>query len=880
MRYLFTLSLFTFLLVGCANQKPRTEFAYSNKELNEGWQLFKTDENDLKSLTSSNSELPNETVATDVPRTVLSALVEAGKYKDVYYSDNLSKIDKEQFNTSWTYFKEFDLSKLRESQKALLKFDGINYRANIYLNGTLVSDTSDAYGVYNRFSFNINKLLVEGKNRLAVEVYPPKAGDFTIGFVDWAPVPPDKNMGLWRGVKIEINDAVSIEDVFVQSKVNKETLDEAHVTVSASLINNISEPVEGTLVGKLSDSLQFSLAINLKANEERKIVLTSEELSELNLKDPALWWPNNMGKANLYDFSLEFITHDDVVTDKESFKVGIREVEDYMNENGYRGYKVNGKEVLIKGGGWVDDLLLKNDKSYNESQVLYAKHMNMNTIRFEGFWGMDDDIYSLCDKYGLLAMVGFSCQWEWHDYIGGREFEEDTGFGAAVYPEAIDLLAGYWEDQMMWLRNHPSVFVWVAGSDNLPHPELEKKYLEIFERVNPSGLYLASAKDWKSDVSGPTGVKMAGPYDYVTPSYWYNDTQRGGAFGFNTETGPGPQPLRYSSLKKMMPEKDHWPIDNKQWQYHNGRHKFGTLEFYMKGFDNRYGKSDDIQDFSQYAQVVNYEAMRPMFEAFAINQPNATGIIQWMQNSAWPETYWQFYDYYLNTTGAFYGAKKAAEPLHLAYNYGDQKVYLVNDNYEDIQNSIAEIKVYSSSSELILEKSITLNNVNGKVQEVIELTGISDENNLYFVDLRLRNDDGASLTTPNFYWLSTKKDVSDFSEEEGHASWWGTYTLEYADLTYLRELPKAEVEISSEFNSYGEVAEVITTIVNKSDKVAFFLEVDVMGKSSKEPVLPVFWSDNNISLLPGETRKLKAVIFEKDLEGDEPVVSYVGINLE
>ena len=461
MRYLFTLSLFTFLVASCADQKPRTEFAYSVKELKEGWQLFKTDSNDLKSLTSSNSELPKEYVTTDVPRTVLSALVEAGKYKDVYYSDNLSKIDKEQFESSWTYFKEFDLSKLNDTQIALLKFDGINYRANIYFNGTLVSDTSDAYGVYNRFSFNINKFLVEGKNRIAVEIYPPKDGDFTIGFVDWAPTPPDKNMGLWRGVKIEINDVVSMEDVFVQSKVNKKTLNEAHLTVSTVLTNNSSKNTEGTLVGKLGGDLQFSYAVQLKANETKEVVLTSKEIDELHIKNPQLWWPNNMGDPNLYDFSLEYINHNDVVTDKEKMKIGIREVEDYMNENGFRGYKVNGKKVLVKGGGWVDDLLLKNDKSYNEAQVMYAKHMNMNTIRFEGFWGMDDDIYSLCDQYGMLAMVGFSCQWEWHEYIGGRKFQEEDGFGAAVYPEAIDLVAGYWEHQMTWLRNHPSIFVWV-----------------------------------------------------------------------------------------------------------------------------------------------------------------------------------------------------------------------------------------------------------------------------------------------------------------------------------------------------------------------------------------------------------------------------------
>ena len=193
--------------------------------------------------------------------------------------------------------------------------------------------------------------------------------------------------------------------------------------------------------------------------------------------------------------------------------------------------------MLIRGGGWVDDLLLREDEKNLEAQVRYTRHMNLNTIRLEGIWGSSQKLYDLCDRYGILLMVGWSCQWEWEDYLGKPQ--ESEMYGAAKTPEDMELLAAYFHDQVLWLRNHPSIFVWVVGSDKLPWPEMEKRYRRDLPLLDPSRPLLTSCKTWTSEVSGPSAVKMNGPYDYVTPNYWYVDKENGGAFGFNTETGPG-----------------------------------------------------------------------------------------------------------------------------------------------------------------------------------------------------------------------------------------------------------------------------------------------------------------------------------------------------
>ena len=361
------------------------------------------------------------------------------------------------------------------------------------------------------------------------------------------------------------------------------------------------------------------------------MVFKSSEFKQLKIKNPRLWWTYELGKPNLYSLNMTIGTNKQVSFSK-STTFGIREVEDYITTKGYRGYKLNGVEVLIKGGGWVDGMFLNDTEEKVKAQLQYVKQTHMNTVRMEGFWGNSERIYEMADEMGLLMMVGWSCQWEWNAYLDKPEDD----FMSIKTPEDMDLIINYTRDHVNWLRNHPSIFVWVMGSDKLPRPELEQKYHALFKEIDKTRPLLMSCKEMKSEISGSSAVKMRGPYEYVAPNYWFIDTENGGAFGFNTETGPGPQVPSLEVVKSMIPQDKLWPI-NSTWDFHCGRNEFNTLDRYIKAFNNRYGEQNNVEDFTFKSQASNLEAMRSMFESFAINRSNTTGIVQWMYNSPWPK---------------------------------------------------------------------------------------------------------------------------------------------------------------------------------------------------------------------------------------------------
>ena len=403
-----------------------------------------------------------------------------------------------------------------------LNLNGINYKADIWVNGNKAGDKETISGTFRKHTIDITDLLKEGSNIIALEVTGPKPDDYAIGYVDWNPAPPDNNMGIWREVKLDISGEVSINNPFVQSEVDLSTLKDAALNIQEEIINHSNRKISGTLTGKIEDII-FHKDVSLKSGEKRIVEFNAQEYNALNIKGNArLWWPYELGEPNLYTLDLDFSSQGKIM-DNETINFGIREVSDYINEKGVRGYKINGKNILIKGGGWTDDLLLANTLDNIEAQLKYVRHMNLNTIRFEEFWGKDELIYELCDKYGILIMAGLTCHWEWSYYI-----DKKCGFkyGCIKSEEDIKLVTEYFKDEIFTLRNHPSLFVWTLGGDKLPHPELEKRYIQMFNTYDPARQVLTSTKDLKSSISGHTGVKMRGPYSYVPPVYWYIDKNR------------------------------------------------------------------------------------------------------------------------------------------------------------------------------------------------------------------------------------------------------------------------------------------------------------------------------------------------------------------
>ncbi len=829
-----------------------------------------------------------------VPSTVLGTLVENDVYRDIFFGRNLKNVPEAPFKTSWWYRREFlveggftpgpkgkEKDKEKEEDRpasglnkgdgkippmpgassVALEFDGINYRANVWLNGQKIADAKDLYGAFRRFEFDITKIAPPGQKAvLAVEVFPPVPGEPTIGFVDWSPAPPDRSMGLFRQVRIRTSGPVAVRAPFVRSKLNLETLKEARLTVSAELRNTTGAKVKARLDGRI-ESIRFSREVELEPCATKTVVFTPEEFPALVVSEPRLWWTHDLGTPELYRLSLSCLA-DGRPSDAANTIFGIREVEQYVNEQGWAGFKLNGKKILIRSGGWSDDLLLDVKPRKLEAEILYAVQANLNSLRLEGFWGTSPALYNLCDRMGLLLLAGWSCQWEWDSYLGKPV---DEVYGGITSDEDIDLIAKSWRDQVRWLRNHPSILVWLMASDLIPAPKLEEAYRRILAEDDPSRPALVSAGDKTSPVSGRSKVKMYGPYDYVPPHYWYVDTQHGGAYGFNTETGPGPQVPPAEAMRRMIPEEELWPI-GEAWFFHTSRGRFKDLERYNEAMTARLGAPRDLEDYCAKAQYLNYEGMRAMFEAFVANKHRATGVVQWMYNSAWPKVWWQLYDYSLLPTGALYGARQAGEPRHILYNYGTRDILAVNNGREPAAKLQASVRVLSLDMKPLYSRAVALDLGPDEVRKIdtlpADLPGLTAT---YFLDLRI-TDKAKNPVSTNLYALSTKPDVLD----EAAATWFVTPAKQYADLTALASLPRAEVRAKEKFKTRGNGTELRVELENPSPTLAFMVELRIEKGESGLSALPVFLEDNYFALLPGETRVIEGFVFTEDLGGEEP----------
>lgn len=872
-------SLFILFLSGCASDPKPQEI-----NLRDGWQIASSHETagDAKTISAGITQ-PEKWTRTTIPATVLGALAESGEYKDLFFDKNLEKIPAERFKHSWWFRNEFNFEDFDpEKENLSLLVDGINYRANIWLNGIQVAGQDTLSGAFRQFEINISKAIKSGNNVLLVEVFPPQVRNFYMGFVDWAPRPPDNNMGIFREIRLKRSGKVSVNNLFIAPDVDTQDLSRASLTVSAELRNHSNEAREIEISGKI-EAITFKKTIKLSALEQKEIRFTPEEFKDLNLKNPRLWWPNGLGKPELYTLNLEAREKGGLV-DTQSARFGVRKIETYLNAKGVRGYKVNGREVLIKSAGWVDDLLLRYMPEKDAAQIRYVKEMNLNSLRFEGVWGNNHHIYDLCDENGILLMVGWSCQWEWPDYIG-EELKMKPGdenlpinegvdlYAVRLTPEEETLFSDYFRDQVKWLRNHPSVFTWAGGSDAMPKPSLEKRYLETLKKYDPTRPFLVSSGAFESTLTGSSGMKMNGPYEYVPPVYWFEDQKLGGAFGFNSETGPGPQIPPLEGIKKMMSAPHLWPADNAMWNFHSGRKDFNTMKVYLTALENKYGKPGNLEDLAAKAQLMNYEAIRPMFEAFVINRPKATGVVQWMLNSPWPEFYWQLYDYYLMPTGAYYGTKKAAQPLTAIYNYFDHSVHLSNDAPAGVKNIKAEVKLLDRHSKVIFEKSEVVSlgsNVSKQWLTVPELKGPQQ---VYFLDLKIKDEKGKVLAD-NFYWLATEKDQLDWSQY----FWFYTPQKKYANFTGLNQLAPVKLQATKTIQLRDDEYEITVKLKNSSDKLAFFTELQLNDAETNKAILPVFWSDNYVSLLPGEEKTLTVKCKKGDAGKKEPVVRIKAFN--
>ena len=813
-----------------------------------------------------------------VPGTVVGALVADKTLPDPNYGENLKSFpggfndNKRQaanldmpadspFRCSHWFRTEFAAPAAFANRVIWLHFLGINYRANIWLNGKQIANRSDVAGAYRAYEFSIGDLLHrEGKNALAVEIFAPEKNDLGLTWVDWNPTPPDKDTGMWREVFLTSSGDITLRHPFANAKLDS-AYKSAALTLSAELCNTTDHAVKATFVADAAD-MHLSQPVELAPKESKIIRLSPDQFPQLKLANPHLWWPYQMGEPYLYTAKFR-VEISEATSDSASIPFGIREVTSELAETGGRLFKVNGKRVLIRGAAWTSDMLLQWDSKKVDADLAYVKDMGLNTIRLEGNKPDREEFFDKADKLGILVMTGWICcdAWEhWNKWT----------------PETKKIAAASMVDQGSRLRNHPSVFVWLYGSDGPPPAEIENMYLGILKNLEWPNPTISSASETPTKVTGKSGVKMTGPYEYVPPMYWLSDKKAGGAWSYNTETSPGPAIPTKESLAKFIPKEHLWPIDD-YWNFHSGGERFTTIDVFRDALEKRYGAPTSLDDFERKAQAMTYDNQRSMFEAYGRNKYVSTGVIQWMLNNAWPSLIWHLYDYYLVPAGGYFGTKKAQEIVHVQYDWDTNSVSVVNGTYGDLSGLKAIARLFNIDGKEVGSREATINVPADSSVKALDLPAPPNLSTTYFLKLQLTDSLGRRDLSNNFYWLSTKLDTMDWKHKKDTVY---TPQKDFADLTGLNSLPQVKLETQARFpDEVGTTGSIHVTVKNPSSSVAFMVHLRVTKGPNGDDLVPIFWDDNYFSLLPGGEKSVSVSFARADLGGTEPALTIDGYNI-
>ena len=848
--------------------------------LHEGWALQSSCKAGAGGEVISNPNYhPEGWHSAIVPSTVLAALAADKTYPDPYFNMNLRSIPgttypigenfanlpmpkDSPFACSWWYRTEFRLPVESKSRIQWLHFSGINYRANIWLNGKRIAAAADVAGAYRIYEFDFTGHALYGQeNVLAVETFAPTEKDLGINWVDWNPAPPDKDMGLWGEVYLTETGPVALRHPQVVTHFPSQSLDCADLTIEAQVHNATQRPVSGFVVAEF-DGLRFRQSFALQAREARTVRFATDRFPKLRIFHPRLWWPAQLGAPALHALAMRVEVGGET-SDEQRTRFGIREVTFELDAKGHRLFRINHRRILIRGGGWAPDMLLRPSDERLEAQLQYVLSMNLNAVRLEGKLETDH-FFDLADEYGILVLAGWCCCDHW------EHWKKWTAEDLHIATESL-------RSQILRLRGHPSLLVWFNGSDNPPPGNVETAYLQVLKDTAWPNPALSSASEAPTPLTGRAGVKMTGPYDFVPPEYWLVDQARyGGAFGFNTETSPGPAIPLLSSLRKMIPADHLWPIDE-FWFFHAGGGAFKNLNHYNRAMEAIYGKAGGLEEYITKSQAMAYDGERAMFEAYTRNRYVSTGVIQWMLNNAWPSLIWHVFDYLLQPAGGYFGAKKACEPLHIQYSYDDRSVAVVNISDKSYSGLTANAELYDINLEKKYSDTKKLDVAGDTTNRVFTIPAqpATQFSHTGFVKLALLNAAGESLSS-NFYWISTKPAEFDWNKTDYRY----TPVSSYPDLTELNRLARVRLEASAARGSWTEGQSVLVQLHNPAPHLAFQVRVGIREADKDSEILPVFWDDNYFELMPAETRTVTAKYPAPGIRGKHLELAVTGWNVE
>ncbi len=882
-----------FLLVSACFMQAQTPNYYRNpdkiyldsKDGHNGsftWQMHKADETkDPAEKISQPGYQTGQWMPAIVPGTVLNSLVHNKVYPEPYYGMN-NKLDRNiiadlaktgrEFYTYW-FRTEFDVPENYKDKIVWLQVDGINYRAEIWVNGYLLGNMS---GMFKPEYINITDFARIGqKNALAIKVYPvdmpgtikPKqwgatgefhnGGDGNIGLnttmlmsVGWDFTfndgIRDRNTGIWKNISLYATDKAVIRHPFIKSELSKPSYDLAKETVSVEVTNPTQRSVKCTVKGEIiGENITFSKDLKLFRGETKEICFTPEEFPQLTIKNPRLWWPIFKGNPELYELKLT-VSIDGKVSDEIKTRFGIREItSDQNTPDKSRQFYVNGKKLFIRGTNWIPEGMLRTSDERTYAELRYTKQSGINLIRMWGGGIAESDyFFQLCDEMGLLV------------------WQEFWMTGDTKHPQDKDLYLSNVEATVKRLRNHPSLVYYVSSNESTEMPGAKDLIMKL---DGTRGYQMQSECD---------GVHDGSPYKQVNPMQHYENTasERGSRVdGFNPEYGSPTIPT-VETLREVMDEKDLWPINKEVWDYHDGG-GFHLMSTMYTDLTNHYGPSSSIEEFATKGQAVGAMNSKSIWEVWNYNKFGygdryASGLLFWYHNCPVSQVCARMWDYSLEPTASLYHTQNALEPLHAQFDYLKNTVSVYNDYYQAFKDYKVAAEVYDLNSKKVWSKSQKIDiPEDGVVNDVFTIDFPQNITQVHFIKLRLFDKKGKEVAN-TFYWRSNDK-------YEGRKTLTGPTSSGFEDLSKLKQ-----VQLKTRYKAYqeGDRHFIKAEIKNPSSTVAFFTQLQLLGQD-KKPVRPSFYTDNFFSLLPGES---KTVIIETATDDmpSEPTFVVKGWNIQ
>jgi beta-mannosidase len=789
-----------------------------------------------------------------VPGTVLTTLVNNKVYLEPLYGENMRPIPESLNKATYFYRTTLTIPAAYKGRLTWLHFGGINYSAEIWVNG---HEVGSMRGAFIRGDFNITPDVKVGRTAAVLVVIRPEphpgvphehtvalgvgqnGGETaldgptflsTIGW-DWLPAIRDRDTGIWLPVTLSATGPVLVKDPAVTSAIDLDG-HTADVSVAATLENTSAKPVSGTVTGTISgqgEPIVFRKEATIAANSQAQISFDRESTAALHLRDAKLWWPNGYGPQNLYKLRLDFEVGKQV-SSTQTTTFGIRKIEYQVPDSENLTISVNGVKIMVRGGDWgLDEAMKRVPLERLDAQFHLHALANLNMIRNWVGQSTSPDFYDLADKYGILL---------WDEF-----FQPNPGDGPN--PDDIPTYLANVTDKVVRFRNHPSIAVWCARNEGYPPKSLDDTLKKMMGELDPTRLYQSNSAEGR-------GVSSHGPYYWRSPRFFYRLNE-----SFKTETGSVSVPT-IESIQGMMPGKD-WETIDDDWAQHDMAKGAQRGDEYPFTLAKRYGHIRNLADFVRKAQLANYEAFRAMYEGRNAEMfQQTTGVLTWMSHPAQPSFVWQLYHYDLEPNAALYAVKKAAETVHVQLNEANGAIEVVNNKPASLSHLSVRSSVYGFDGKLNGVNTYAVAQVPGSTTiKAAQIDVSSRISPLYFIKLDLLDGDGQLLST-NFYWQNVAQD----------------------DFTGLMELPTAKLQVTADPHVEGENTVLNVRITNPTKTIALMTHLQLHQKESGKRVLPVFYSDNYISLVPGESRSLTIEAATKDVGNGTPLLLVDGFNVD